>query len=271
MIKTVAPSYPFLNKYIDCFYVYNGAPESKYSYAAFPHFNTGLSFIKGAAIQRWQSRVEISENINTGVQIEILGKYTSPVLIEYHGKVREISIVFKPLGLNRFIRDNYQSIAPEFSQEFTNQIWRHFAENLFSGADDIPKLESFLLSQFSENQDLNTIEESLKILHNSNDQTSVSELANKLGYNLKTFHRLFKKHMACTPIVYRRICRFRNSLNNRMNSTNSKNLTEITYDGGYFDQSYLIKEFRKLTNHNPKDFFKLVKKEDGDKIIWEIK
>jgi len=61
------------------------------------------------------------------------------------------------------------------------------------------------------------------------------------------------------------------SLANKLNNAQLKNLTEITYEEGYYDQSYLIKEFRKITNHNPKDFFKSASKVDGDKIIWEIK
>jgi YesN/AraC family two-component response regulator len=77
--------------------------------------------------------------------------------------------------------------------------------------------------------------------------------------------------MGCSPVEYRRICRFRSSLTNKLNSSQVKNLTEITYEEGYYDQSYFIKEFRKITNHNPKDFFKSTSKVDGDKIIWEIK
>ena len=77
--------------------------------------------------------------------------------------------------------------------------------------------------------------------------------------------------MACSPIEFRRICRFRNSLTKKLKNSQLKNLTEITFEAGYFDQSYLIKEFYKLTNHNPKDFFKAVSKVDGEQIIWEIK
>ena len=183
----------------------------------------------------------------------------------------EISIIFKPLGINRFIKDNYQSIAPNFTQEFTNSVWRHFGEDLFTGEDDLSKLESFLLSQFSENQDLIAIEESLKLLEKGNEQTTIDTIAAKVGLNLKTFQRHFNKHMGCSPIEYRRICRFRNSLNSKHNSFELKNLTDITYEEGYYDQSYFIKEFRKLTNHNPKDFFKATSKVDGDKIVWELK
>ncbi len=271
MIKTIAPSSPILKKFIECFYIYEGKSNSVFNYVAFPHINTGLSFFKGALVQRQNWNIQISENTNVGVHIEILGKYTSPVLIEYRGQLREISIVFKPLGLNQFFTDNYLSLAPEFSQELINDVWAQFGENFFSNDDDIIKIESFLLSQFSGNQELSIIENSLSLLENCNEQISISTIANQVGLNLKTFQRHFKKHMGCSPVEYRRICRFRSTLTNKLNSSQLKNLTEITYEEGYYDQSYLIKEFRKITNHNPKDFFKVASKVDGDMIVWEIK
>lgn len=271
MIKTIAPSSPVLGKYIECFYICEGKFDSAFSYIAFPHFNTGLSFFEGASVHRQNWTLQISENTKEGVHIEILGKYTTPVFLEYKGQLREISIVFKPLGLNRFFKDNYLSLAPKFSQELTNDVWSQFGESLFSGNDDISKVESFLLSQFCDNQELSIIENSLTLLVNSNEQIAISTIANKVGLNLKTFQRCFQKHLGCSPVEYRRIFRFRSSLTNKLNSSQLKNLTEITYEEGYYDQSYLIKEFRKITNHNPKDFFKSTSKVDGDKIIWEIK
>lgn len=271
MIKTIIPNSPILKKYIECFYIYEGKASSKYTYVAFPHYNTGLSFFKGATIKRSHRSIEISESTINGLHIEILGKYTSPVLIQLDGLITEISIIFKPLGINRFIKDNYQSIAPNFSQELTNIVWRHFGEDLFSGENALSKLESFLLSQFSEKQELIAIEEALKLLEKGNEQNNISAIATKVGLTLKTFQRHFNKHMGCSPIEYRRICKFRNSLTSKLNGSELKNLTDITYEEGYYDQSYLIKEFRKLTNHNPKDFFKSTSKVDGDKIVWELK
>lgn len=271
MIKTICPTSPILSKYIECFYIYEGKTNSTFRYLAFPHFNTGLSFFKGASIHRQNWSLQISENTDAGIHIEILGKYTTPILLDYKGQLREISIVFKPAGVNRFFKDNYFSLAPKFSQELKNAAWSKFGESLFSGNDDIDKIESFLLSQISDNPALSNIEKSLKFLENGIEQISISDVANKIGLKLKTFQRNFQKHMGCSPIAYRRICRFRNLLNNKMNSKQLKTLTEITYEEGYYDQSYFIKEFRKITNHNPKDFFKSTSKVDGDKIIWEIK
>ncbi len=271
MIKKIAPSSPTLKKYIECFYIYEGKPNSTFRYLAFPHFNTGLSFFSGASVNRQNWSLQISENTDVGVHVEILGKYTTPVFLEYKGQLREISIVFKPAGLNRFFKESYLLLAPNFSQELKNDVWGQFGESLFSSDIEISKIESFLLSQFCDNQEVSNIENSLILLENNNEQISISDIAIKVGLNLKTFQRHFQKHMGCSPVEYRRIYRFRSSLANRLNNTQLKNLTKITYEEGYYDQSYLIKEFRKITNHNPKDFFKSASKVDGDKIIWEIK
>ncbi|MFM2386202.1 MAG: hypothetical protein RL660_959 [Bacteroidota bacterium] len=271
MIKTISPSSPILKKYIECFYIYEGKSKSSFTYVAFPHINTALSFFKGASVLRQNWSMQISENTHVGVHIELLGKYTKPLLLEYKGQLREISIVFKPLGLNRFFKDNYLSMAPNYSQELRNDAWSQFGESLFSSEDEIGKIESFLLYQFWDNQELSIIEKSLALLENSNEQISIPDIAIKVGLNLKTFQRHFQKHIGCSPVEYRRICRFRSSLSNKLNNTEIKNLTDLTYEEGYYDQSYLIKEFRKITNHNPKDFFKSTSKVDGDKIIWEIK
>lgn len=271
MIKTIEPSSPILRKYVECFYFYEGKSNSSFSYLAFPHFNTGLSFLKGASVQRQNWSLQVSENRSDNVHIEILGKYITPLLLEYKGQLREISVIFKPLGMNRFFKDNYLSFAPNFSQELVNDVWRKFGKTLFTGDDDISKIESFLLAQFCELFDFSIIEKALKLLEISDEKMAISTIASEVGLNAKTFQRHFQKHMGCSPVEYRRIYRFRSSLTKKLNSAEWKNLTDITYEVGYYDQSYLIKEFRKITNHNPKDFFKSTSKVDGDKIIWEIK
>lgn len=271
MLKTIPPSSPVLKEHIECFYMYSVDSDSKLTYLAFPHCNTGLSFFKGVVIQRNYPHIILSESVSKKISMELLGKYNSPLLIDYTGPLQELSIIFKPLGINRFFRQNYQSIAPHFSQELINESWSNFGEQLTFTEADLPDLESFLLSQYEATPELIPIQKALSLLNDSNEKRAIVEIANELGFNLKTFQRYFNKHIGCSPIEYRRICRFRNSLTSKFNNSELKNFTDITYEEGYFDQSYLIKEFRKLTGHNPKEFFKATSKVDGDKIIWEIK
>lgn len=80
--------------------------------------------MKGASVQRQDWTLQISENRTDSVHIEIFGKYTTPVFLEYKGQLREISVIFKPLGMNRFFKDNYLSLAPHFFQINEQSGWR---------------------------------------------------------------------------------------------------------------------------------------------------
>jgi len=55
-----------------------------------------------------------------------------------------------------------------------------------------------------------------------------------------------------------------------MNAKKLKTLTDINFETNYFYQSHCIKEFKRLTSHNTKNFFKSVSQLEGEKIVWEI-
>jgi AraC-like DNA-binding protein len=270
VLKTISPSSEILKKYIDCFYFYKGETNSHFKYLAFPHYNSGLSFFRGATIERHHYQVIIKSADTHDLKIELLGKYTCPVMIDYRGELNELSIIFKPLGINRFFRNDFLAMAPKFSQELRNDNWLQFGQELKLDETDLDKLEAFLISQYSHQQDFKPLEASLKLLSDANSELSLTQIALESGYQLKTFQRHFIKHMGCTPIEYKRICRFRHSIASKLTKDEFKSLTSITYENGYYDQSYFIKEFKRLTHHNPKEFFKVANKVDGDKLIWEI-
>lgn len=270
MIQLIKPNSEILKKHIEGFYLFNGKTTDSLKYLAFPHFNTGLSIFKGVTINRQQWNIKICESNKKNINIEVLGKYTCPLLIEYLGKVEEISIIFKPLGVNRFFQAYFDQIAPEYSQELNNPLWTEFGVNYFKNNWNLNQLESYLLSQLNDNQILDNLELSLQYLNGIKEEIPIADIAKLIGYNPKTFQRLFKKHVGCTPIEYKRICKFRNSIIAKFDSIEIKTLTDLSYENGFFDQSHFIKEFKKLTHHNPKDFFKSAKKVDGEKIVWQI-
>lgn len=270
MLKTILPQSSVLRKYIEFFYVFTYDHPVEYSYLAFPHINTGMSFFEGVLIKRGEFTIDILSSLQIDSHIEMLGKYTRPVAVHYHGDIKEISIVFKPLGINRFIKEDYYKVAPDFSQPYQNTEWLNFGKTLFIAKDQIALLEDFLISQLNDTPEIRKIEQALPYIENVDANYSVAEVAEKTGYSLKSFQRHFTKHMGCSPSDYKRIARFRSSLTSKLFSNDFKTLTSISYNNNYFDQSYFIKEFRKLTNQNPKQFFREVSLLDGKKIVWEI-
>lgn len=270
MLTTVLPKHASLERYVDFFYFFRSEKSEKWSHVAFPHINTGLSFLNGVSVNRDGHRVSIKEHREGTCSIELLGKYTQPVFVTCEGVIDEVAIVFKPLGVNRFISEDFIDAAPHYSQPYHNSQWLKAAEDLFCSENRIEFLEEFLLSVLSDNEQFIKMEQALSLFETSDFDYSVADVANKIGMNLKTFQRHFTKMMACSPSDYKRIARFRNALTSKFQSGGIKSLTGITYEQNYTDQSYFIREFRKLTNQNPKLFFKEVSLVAGDKIIWEI-
>ena len=274
MLKTFVPASAALQQYIEVFYVFISDKPSQFSYIAFPHTNTAISFFKGVSIERNNYHISIAEQKGTGNNhcVEILGKYTKPVFVQYTGDFEEVAIVFKPLGVNSFIKGDFAELAPDYSQSFDDEIWQLFSTQLFNAKENrIEMLEHFLLTQLNHSLDLGKMEEAIQYFENKDIDYSVEKVAALVSMGLKTFQRHFLRHLSCSPSEYKRIARFRNTLHSKILSKEIKSLTSISYDNNYSDQSYFIREFKKLTNLNPKKFFNEITVLDDEKIIWELK
>jgi YesN/AraC family two-component response regulator len=51
----------------------------------------------------------------------------------------------------------------------------------------------------------------------------------------------------------------------------SLKLTDVAYESNYYDQSYFIKEYKKLTGTKPNAFFNSVRILTEEKVIWQLK
>ncbi len=275
MLQTFKPKSILLQKYVDFFYVFNSDKPENISYIAFPHVNTAISFFKGVVIHRGHYLVNITatnQNKNKCV-VEILGKYTQPVFVNYTGNCEEIAVVFKPLGANHFFKNDLIEVSPLFSQELNNIRWTEFSYVLLDNnsiTKKIEMLEIFLLNNFKEIEN-KKLYDAIKYLEDFDANYSIEKIASLCGITLKTFQRNFRKHLTCSPVEYKRIARFRHSLQNKLISKELKTLTSVSYESNYYDQSYFIREFKKLTQQNPKSFFKNISALDKKNIIWKVK
>lgn len=272
MLTTFFPVSTVLQRYVDVFYIFKNGKPVNLSYLAFPHINNAISFFKGVSITRNDFHISINEDQKADpFCVEILGKYARPVVVDINGVFEEVAVIFKPLGVNHFINGNLLQHAPGYSQSFPDKDWNQFCKILFEADNKIESLESFLLNRLTEKEDITAIEQSLILLEDTETDLSIADIAGRLGMNLKTFQRHFTRQMACSPTLYRRIARFRRAMQTGIKNREIKSLTRISYDSNYFDQSYFIKEFKRLTHLNPKKFFRQISLLDDEKIVWEIK
>lgn len=275
MLQTYKPKTKLLQKYIDFFYVFNSERPENVSYIAFPHVNTAISFFKRVNIHRGNYTINITatNKSKTKCSIEILGKYTQPLFVNYAGNCEEIAVVFKPLGINHFFQNDLIELAPLFSQQLNNSIWTEFSLSLFndnSMANKIEIMENFLVKNLKE-KEYKRLYDALKYLEDFETDYSVDKIATLCGFTLKTFQRNFIKHLTCSPSEYKRIARFRHSLQIKLIAKELKTLTRVSYESNYYDQSYFIREFKKMTQLNPKLFFDGITALDGKNIIWRVR
>jgi transcriptional regulator GlxA family with amidase domain len=57
-----------------------------------------------------------------------------------------------------------------------------------------------------------------------------------------------------TPKLLARITRFQKALN-MLETNSSKSLTTVAYEGGFYDQSHFIRDFKEFTGYNPNTYF----------------
>jgi AraC-like DNA-binding protein len=70
----------------------------------------------------------------------------------------------------------------------------------------------------------------------------------------KQFERVFAAKIGATPKQYLKVVRLQQALQLKSIDRN-RNLTQLAYDCGYYDQSHFINEFKQQTGYTPKQYF----------------
>lgn len=252
-----------LQKYIEGYYFISEDKNSKaIQYFTFPNNFCILSVSQNIKFRIEERRFFISSAEKKNIISNFVCRYSEPIEITYENAVNEITIYFKPLGINHFSINSeiFKKNKIEDFNPFPN--FKVEMQNIFilkNRDNQIDQLENYWLSKFLE-KDLCLIE---KILSDIEADFKIEEIAQKHNFTRQYINKLFSNSVGKTPSEYRKIHRFRNSL---LKHKKSKNLTELSHGNLFYDQSHFIKDFKSFTNTSPRTFFKNVDTEKGN--IW---
>jgi len=277
-VQTFYPQNPVLKKYVEYYYFLKTTSHDFTSiYYAFP--NTLQAF----NIHR-HSRCEIN-SLSTIVHGDkknkylmiVQGKHELPLFVQLRGVLDKVTVIFKPLGLNHFIKSPLIKIAGKASQVFTewcdDENYEGFL-SLFYSTDDNKKrihlLEEYLLCRYTPFGEEAILQQALNLLTDFNVEYSIEKIAQSLSMSTRSFNRLFCKHIGTSPVKYRKIARFRHSLKNKLFNDRFKTLTEIGYESNFYDQSYFNKMYKKITGDSPSRFFNSIEKLADDQLIFKF-
>ncbi len=96
-----------------------------------------------------------------------------------------------------------------------------------------------------------------KIRKDYNKSLKIENLASLVNMSTSTFLRRFKKNFNMPPVQYIREVRLNKVC--RILLESNRSINDITYETGFCDQSYLTREFKKMTGLSPSDYRKKYK------------
>lgn len=269
-IKIYRPENPILKKYIECFYILEQtSEESSATYFTFPSIYTIVTISEKTETLVTQNRMTIRYCQSNPIETNLVSNFNEPVLISYEGIINEITTYFKPLGINAFIPDKLKDYAegsfPDFSPYEDYKETMAAILSLKDPDEKIRAIELYWLSKFRPFENVLLAEILGVMLDTDNINQSMTELSYTTGRSRTTINKHFDQHICKTPSQFKKIIRFRAAVQSQ---PDAKNRIGLSYSVDYFDQSHMIRDFKKLTGFTPKVFFSKTTTLEKGLIKW---
>lgn len=254
------PNHPILKKFIEGYYfISKDNSDEKLSYLTFPDNYFIISACQNANIFREENKIKINQSSDENIFLDFVSRCNAPVEVHYEEEINEATVYFKPLGIYHFFNASEVKLLQD---EIIVSDFKEFMKitlNEENREKQIEKLENYWLSKFQE-KDLDKIG---LIINDLDSDVKIEDIAEKYHISRQYLNKIFTKHLGKSISEFRKIQRFRNSV---IRNKDVKNLTELSYENLFYDQSHFIKDFKELTQFQPRKFFKNVNTDE--KNIW---
>lgn len=272
-IKVHKPNNKTLQNYIECFYTLQRNENDKdITYYGFPSNCVFVTLCKDATIAFKENDLVIENETNNQVKSVLIIDNQKQGLTTYKGKTNEITICFKPLGMNAFLNKPLSSyITNTISEFYPFEDYTRAINEVFKLEDDvaiIKFLENYFISKFQDFKHpfLNKALE--RIANDDTPKIGIAALANSFTISRTTLHKQFVLHVGTSPSQFIKIHRFRNAIKMFTKQATKEQLIDIVYLAEYFDQSHMTKDFKSLTGYSPKMFFSKLSQIENNQINW---
>jgi AraC-like DNA-binding protein len=134
---------------------------------------------------------------------------------------------------------------------------RRLEQHVIAAANNEGRVE--IVSRFLKAK-LNATTRELPIIHraihsvlDAKGSVNIVQMAREHSLSTRQFERKFKEFAGLNPKLYSRVIRFQAATQHKLNGI--RDLTEIAYACGYYDQSHFINDFRQFSGYTPKEYF----------------
>lgn len=170
-----------------------------------------------------------------------------------------ILVLFREAGAAPFFRQPIHELFRE-SVSLDNFMLRSellsLEEQLAEATADakrISAVEQFLIKRISPAEPDKLVLAALAIIHKAKGDIRIKDLLDQLHISQSPLEKRFRQAVGTSPKKFASIVRMKNVIK-QYDPANS--LTDLAYEGGFYDQAHFIKEFKTFTGDTPENFFK---------------
>ncbi|SJZ66992.1 AraC-type DNA-binding protein [Chitinophaga eiseniae] len=264
-VQFYKPLHETLKQYIEGFYfIKKREITAPVKYQTFPNNYCIAAVYQHTDLELTQNSITVSAAKHDNISASLVSRYVRPIEIVQYAVTDEITIYFKPLGINQFI-DDVRQLFKEGITRFNPFVdYRDTMNTIFNTPDrhsQISQLESYWLSKLIM-KDFSFMEQ---LLADVVSDVKISDIARKHSISRQYLNRVFVSHIGKSPAEFRKIHRFRNSIAEKQKAGSLTALSHLTQ---FYDQSHFIRDFKGFTHFTPSDFFSKVDTEKEN--VWFV-
>lgn len=155
-----------------------------------------------------------------------------------------------------FPASDFTNISPDLASVFGREGSRLDERvcTVSANEDRIAIISEFLTGKLNAtSRELPSIYRSIHSVLANKGTLTVDLLAAEYDISKRQFERRFKDLAGLSPKLCSRVIRFQAATQFKLDGT--RDLTEIAYACGYYDQSHFINDFREFSGYTPKEYF----------------
>jgi AraC-like DNA-binding protein len=151
---------------------------------------------------------------------------------------------------------DFTNISPDLESVF-GRDGKRLEDEVIVATDNLERVgivTRFLDRKLSTSaRDLPPLYRAINSIIEAEGDVRVAALAREHQLSTRQFERKFKEFAGLNPKLYPRVVRFQAAT--QLKLAGIRDLTEIAYACGYYDQSHFINDFRQFSGYTPKEYF----------------
>lgn len=241
----------FVKDFVECIYINKGDNYEEEVFNA-PSLNQELFFYLGDSF----TLTSFDKNsVSVNQRSWINGINTKASVVRTKGKHFSAGILFKPWGLYQGFGIHGKAVSNSFLNPAA--LLGHAIVNSVYQNRECPESELFYFIEQAliNNCKPRKIPKAILLLTNDDnfcgfEKGILNKVSGHINITPKSFIQAFNTALGISPVKYLHLKAINKAIK-LMQENNDKNLTEIGYASGFFDQSHFIRVFKSYIGHSP--------------------